>query len=577
MNGNVSGGPAGLRASALVPPPVPTSRGPSLPNGARAAGGPPRSTPKRYATVFGVRLQEFLWRQRSGAANDDRHRHALSAPGVAAAGERRVWRGEGAVPASPSSAVPHAAVEASAPREESLATGNGSSTDLGDRHTQALPPPHTNGAARRNADSRESTPLPHAWGAHPSMRTSPDTVASAPSRFPPSGRQDVFNNAQGYSDEDEDSLPSAMPPPKPYPATRPTTWLEHGETATKVKANGGSQFDNSLSLQCRNETRTIRDTKGERGRSSEYDTPTAAAECPLATPVMSLPVCTLLTEVHAWSGARKGSLDVTWCQEFLRETGKIISDLRGEIETLQAENAAADEQLRDAKARQVASLDGHPLKEGVDGQKLAPRATDEEENPDEFSEEMEAWRIEKGELLAEKALLLQKRKELQYHLRRGTNIKNVSGLMISKNSSPTRHRGSDGNDSDSDAAPCASNLQAVQLRLEVKAAEVQLARLAQVLQSAEKAQRARRKEANNDVAALRQALAAARQETDDRCGVLRAALEGAERLRECCGDAGRQADAVLLEQAIGEAQAALKGDRNRRSNGRSCKRMSASV
>lgn len=475
---------------ATNPPPVPSSRGPSRKNGMRTAGGPPRSTPRRYRSDSGLRGSIVVLAANSG--NGD--------------GEKKTFD------------------EQDTPARLSLDN-------------------HAAGGASCAQPANSCGALSGVGNGHDCHYHNDD-------------------------DDEEDSLPSALPPPMPHPAVSP----RHNAATANV---------NSLPLHGELETQALYyETHSNETNNGICLDSAVASKRTQATSVLPLSALQLfltsfLGDVHALMGVMKGNLNLGCCHEFLMATEGIHNDMQSKIEELLLEDAAADKKLREAKAYQVASLDSSQPRQARGGGQQTSSASGKAQNKNDviaegekkksfdadnsgdLTAEMEAWRIEKGDLLAEKALLLQKRVELQHHLRRGTNIKNISGLLASRASSRTGRDGLNEDNSDGDGAPCVSDLETIQLRLELKEVQTRLTKLQISHRAAKENKQSRQTEMESEAAALRCKLAAAKKENEARRGALQEALKEAERLRGKCREGGNKSLLLPLERRINGALAAL--------------------
>ncbi|RNF07338.1 uncharacterized protein Tco025E_07389 [Trypanosoma conorhini] len=576
----------------LVPPQVPKTRGPSLAAGRRTPGGPPRTTPTRAVRRCYLRSGRSL----AGAPPCPEQARARRLIPQAADGESIAWSRESvAAESAPSLRLD---VVSESPAALDAQSGIVSETEPGKspggRHRRASPSTGPEADLQRMLEATAETPLPGLYVPRVSPRpaaplaTAKTTTPTPSSRYhtPTSMRFEVLDNANLHGEDDEaESLPTALPPPKPHPVGRSTPALQPAVKATKLRLGGDAAKDAPVSPRGGNTASGAGKTDDDgavRGGEKRPAAPrrnVATSAPPGRTALAPAPVplqsaaTSLLTEVGAWMEVLNSVEDANCYRLYLGSSERALQGTQREMAALQRMQLAVDAELQAAKARQLESRDGSHARQSPAAQvgdvstkgsdAAGGRHTEEAwladaEEDAEIAGEEEAWRIEKGELLAEKALLLQKRKELCYHLRRGTNIKNVAALSLSEGNARSKADGWAADASHAEAASHANGLEIIQLRLELKEAQVQFLKLVDSHRIMQDSQRTRAKEFADEFVRLRLAAAAARQEAEGHRGALEATLRRSEELRGRCRQKDEASLLLLLEQRVEEARAALR-------------------
>ncbi|RNF10147.1 hypothetical protein TraAM80_01723 [Trypanosoma rangeli] len=562
----------------LVPPPVPKTRGPSLAAGRRKPGGPPRSTPTRASRRY------YLSSGLSGAGILPLPVQAQMKrliPQAAGSGNT-AWSGESVVAESAPSLSCDFMSESSTivGEQKSITFEMEQSRSPGGELRRASPLIGPEAELQRALEAMEETPLPGLYV----PRTS-TTAKSSRQRSSSSLCFEVVDSSHTYDEYDDDeSLPSALPPPTPHPVVRSAAASQVGVRPTKLGLDKDVARDMFASPRGRNTARGARcmDDGGTVGKYkrhtasgreiSESAPPGRPAFAP--APVLLQSHATyLLNELDALGKTLNGVEDTNCYKLYLMSTEKALQGIQREIEALLRTQEAVDGELLAAKARQLESHNGKYAKKGSvaheenaknKGSNAAgERHLEEDRHKDadddaEMTHEEEAWRIEKGELLAEKALLLQKRKELCYHLRRGTNIKNVAALAFSEGNARNKADGPANNSYHVEVESHAKDLETLHLHLELKGAQVQFMKLADSHQNLQGSQRKRVKEFEDECVRLRLSVNAAREEAGIHRGALEATLRRAEELRGRCRENDKEPLLMLLEQRMEEARAALR-------------------
>ncbi|KAH9599614.1 hypothetical protein LSM04_008685 [Trypanosoma melophagium] len=406
------------------------------------------------------------------------------------------------------------------------------------------------------------------------------------------GNCDVANhdgNNIHNDDDDMESLPAALPPPPPTP--HPTAASNFGKTATRLEFGGKHSTGNvgkdgekvngvqGGAVPKTTTTTTTTTTKPKTMTSKPTPPPTTTSTTTSASasvfrhvgltpppPVLQPPMRSILNEVNAWTEKMSHVEDMGFSKLYLQDSERAFRDIQRETEVLLAENAIAEKGLRAAKDRYVDTLDecDRLQKEKLESERIRSKNKNEnqaieendkkrrQEEEEKYAEEIEAWRIEKGELLAQKALLLQKRSELQHHLRRGTNIKNVAAVSRPQRTSQERNDQIDG------SIPPTEDLETIKMRLEVKESRVCFEKLVESHRNLKETRRLRQEEFEDESSTLRQTAAGAREEAETSRSALQASLNEAERLRAMYQKEGEDSLVLLLERGIGEARVVLK-------------------
>ncbi|EAN92915.1 Flagellum attachment zone protein 13 [Trypanosoma cruzi] len=576
---------SGAKSSVLVPPLVPKSRGPSLPDGRRTPGGPPRTTPTRTTSRYYCRRWHSVGER---LPSSEEPQVARLIP-KAANGGSTAWGEKSSIADSPSSFNFETVSEPATLHGDraSIVFELEPGTDSGSKRLHMSAPTGSEDHLRGTPDAMKATPLPGVLTPRTIQRSAmPNpvtaTTRSSPSRSPLSLRFHLVDHPVMYGDDDDaDSLPSALPPPKPYPTVEVAAASQYGVNGTKLRLYGNVMNNTLVSPRGMSNMRGTPNmyTEGtvEKG-VNPYTTsievgapPQTLVSAPSPPPYMlNTPVQSLLNEVNAWVDVIHSVEDKNCYKLYLGSTEKALHDTQGEMKALATKHKLVDKELHAAKACHVERLDGNqarkkPVAQVKDAENKAntawKRQNEEEEEVGEEKEmtrEEEEWRLEKGLLLAEKALLLQKRKELCYHLRRGTNIKNVAALALSGRSSWSRSDGSANDTVSENTAPSVSDLETIQLRLELKEAQVQLMKLVDSHRILQGAQRTRTKEFEDEFVGLCHSANSAKQETECHRGTLEATLRKAEQLLEKCQQKNEESLLLLLEQRVEEARAALR-------------------
>ncbi|EKF35929.1 hypothetical protein MOQ_002307 [Trypanosoma cruzi marinkellei] len=576
---------SGAKSSVLVPPVVPKSRGPSLPDGRRTPGGPPRSTPTRAASRYYCRR----WRSAGECLPSSEGPQVARLIPKAVNGGSTAWGEKSSIVDSPWSFNFESVNEPATLHGDhaSIVFELDPATDSGSKRLQMSVSTGPEENLRGTSDAMKATPLPGVLtprtfqkSAGPNPATA--TTKSSPSHSPPSLHFHVVDNPVIYGDDDDaESLPSALPPPKPYPVVDVAATSQHGVNGTKLRLYGNVMNDTLVSPRGRSSIRGTHSmyTEGTvEKRIKPYTTsieagvpPPTLVSAPSPPPyILNPPAQSLLNEVNAWVDVIYRVEDKNCYKLYLGTTENALHDTQGELKTLATKHELVNKELYAAKARHVESLDGNQARKTPVAQvkgaehrentafKRQKEEEEEEGEEKEMTPEEEEWRLEKGLLIAEKALLLQKRKELCYHLRRGTNIKNVAALVLSGRSSWSRSSGSAHDAASEIMAPSVSDLETIQLRLELKEAQVQLTKLVDSHRILQGARRTRTKEFEDEFVVLRQSATAAKQETEGHRGILEATLRKAEQLLEKCREKNEESLFLLLEQRVEEARGVLR-------------------
>ncbi|ESL12221.1 hypothetical protein TRSC58_00015 [Trypanosoma rangeli SC58] len=561
----------------LVPPPVPKTRGPSLAAGRRKPGGPPRSTPTRASRGY------YLSSRVSGA-------EILSAPEQAqmkrlipqAAGiGSTAWSGESVVAESaPSLSYDFMSEPSTIVNEQaSIAFEAEQSRSPEGELRQASPLIGPEAELQRALEAMEETPLPGLYVPRAST-----TAKSSHQRSCSTLCFEVVDSSHTCDEyDDEESLPSALPPPTPHPVVRSAAASQLGVRPTKLGLGKDVARDMFATPQGRN-TASGACSMDDGGTGGEYKRRTAPGRDMSESALLGRPAFApapvslqshatfLLNEVDVLGKTLNGVEDMNCHKLYLMRTEKSLQGIQREMEALLRTQEAVDGELLAAKARQLEIHDGNYAKQGpvfheenaenkgssAAGERHLEGDRHKDTDDDaEMAHEEEAWRIEKGELLAEKALLLQKRKELCYHLRRGTNIKNVATLAFSGGNARNKTDGP-ANYSYHVEESHANDLETVHLRLELKEAQVQFMKLVDSHRILQGSQRKRVNEFEDECVRLRLSVNAARQEAGIHRGTLEATLRMAEELRGRCRKNDEEPLLVLLEQRMEEARAALR-------------------
>ncbi|ORC85694.1 uncharacterized protein TM35_000331510 [Trypanosoma theileri] len=601
------------------PPPVPTTRGPPLTGSGRTPSGPPRGTPKRWSVRYSTGVS-------CRSEGDPLHASAVGTPEASATQRSGKYTVKGAAPLVPSapdaasktpesvelfwtihtetptpttSVVFHIEKGASTIPDENSSIAFEVLESMAATHVSQAPLMVQEGQQQqqqqeeKREEQEEGKKEPRIelgvleGAGQTSTGVSRDNTTTFSNYF--NGIRDVAN----LDDDDEmDSLPAALPPPPPtpHPTANPATSSRFGNTATKLEfGSKQSTGMNGKSVAKGNGVRGGRvpeTTKKPRTTTTTLK-PAVFRYLGLTPPppVLQPPIRSILNEVNAWMEIVSHVGNMGFQKRYLQDSDRAFRDMQRETEVLLAENAIAEKGLREAKGRYVNALDecDRLQKEILERDQMRNKRKNDsqamgeeerkrrEEEEEKYAEEIEAWRIEKGELLAQKALLLQRRNELQHHLRRGTNIKNVATVSRPQRTSQDRDDQIDG------SIPPAEDLEIIQMRLEIKESRVCFEKLVEAHQVLKETRRVRQQEIDDECNTLRQTVTETKQIMETWRSTLQTSLYEAERLRTVYQKEGEDSLVLLLERSIEEARALLKPNDNMSVSGDSIRSRGASV
>lgn len=265
----------------------------------------------------------------------------------------------------------------------------------------------------------------------------------------------------------------------------------------------------------------------------------------------------LQQEVDAWAKPIETTADVEWHKQHLQETRVAMRSLLHELEVLIAREAAEHERLCIARgfSAMESTSDG---KCTYAGETDVVSETRGKEWKQEELETLEAWRVEKGALLAQKSKLLREHQELQYRLRSHLSGSATGRVTPSPNTSVSRSNKSRGDEGNIGGMSTPLDNGVAQLRLEISEMNAKLKKLEDAYKVLHDNQQWRQGEFDDEYGALCRALATATAGEINNRTALQDTIREAEGVRANCLRQGDASLVSLMERGLSEAKAALK-------------------